>query len=46
MKISGFDDAGNLLPLVTTSDAGPDEAGDKNIMTYSCRLCLTRDLPD
>jgi flavin-dependent dehydrogenase len=46
MKISGFDDAGNLLPLVTTSDAGPDEAGDKNIMTYSFRLCLTRDLPD
>ena len=41
MKISGFDDAGNLLPLVTTSEAGPDEAGDKNIMTYSFRLCLT-----
>jgi hypothetical protein len=45
MKISGFDDAGNLLPLVTTSEAGPDEAGDKNIMTYSFRLCLTRN-PD
>ena len=43
MDISGFDDAGKLLPLVTTSDAGPDEAGDKNIMTYSFRLCLTRD---
>ena len=43
MNISGFDDAGNLLPLVTTTDAGPDEAGDKNIMTYSFRLCLTRD---
>ncbi len=43
MEISGFDDAGKLLPLVTTSDAGPDEAGDKNIMTYSFRLCLTRD---
>jgi hypothetical protein len=43
MDISGFDDAGNLLPLVTTSDAGPDDAGDKNIMTYSFRLCLTRD---
>jgi hypothetical protein len=42
MKISGFNDAGNLLPLVTTSEAGPDEAGDKNIMTYSFRLCLTR----
>lgn len=43
MKISGFDDAGGLLPLVTTSDAGPDDAGDQNIMTYSFRLCLTRD---
>ena len=43
MNISGFDDSGNLLPLVTTSDAGLDEAGDQNIMTYSFRLCLTRD---
>jgi FAD dependent oxidoreductase len=43
MNISGFDDAGHLLPLVTTSDAGFDEAGDKYIMTYSFRLCLTRD---
>ncbi len=43
MKISGFDEAGNLLPLVTTNDAGPNEAGDSNIMTYSFRLCLTKD---
>lgn len=43
MNISGFDDEGHLLPLVTTSEAGPDEDGDKNIMTYSFRLCLTRD---
>lgn len=43
MNISGLDENGRLLPLVTTSDAGPDEAGDKNIMTYSFRLCLTRD---
>jgi hypothetical protein len=43
MNINGFDDAGNLLPLVTTRDAGADDAGDKNIMTYSFRLCLTRD---
>jgi hypothetical protein len=43
MKISGFDAQGNLLPLVTTSDAGPKDAGDTNIMTYSFRLCLTRD---
>lgn len=43
MDISGFDDQGQMLPLMTTTDAGPDEAGDKNIMTYSFRLCLTRD---
>ena len=43
MEISGFGESGNFLPLVTTSDAGPEEAGDGNIMTYSFRLCLTRD---
>src|SRR5690606_4078175 len=43
MNIDGFDSQGNLLPLVTTADAGPDEAGDANVMTYSFRLCLTED---
>ena len=43
MDIDGFDDDGKLLPLVTTEDAGPEEAGDRNIMTYSFRLCLTTD---
>ena len=43
MDISGFDGAGKLLPLVTTNDVGPDDTGDANIMTYSFRLCLTRD---
>lgn len=43
MNINGFDEQGNRLPLVTTDDAGPDEAGDTNIMTYSFRLCLTAD---
>ena len=43
MNISGFGEEGNLLPLVTTSDAGPEEAGDKNVMTYSFRLCVTKD---
>jgi len=43
MNINGFDDEGNLLPLVTTSDAGGEQAGDANVMTYSFRLCLTRD---
>jgi hypothetical protein len=43
MPISGVDDAGRLLPLITTADAGPDDEGDKNVMVYSFRLCLTRD---
>jgi hypothetical protein len=43
MNISGFDEEGKLLPLVTTSDAGPADAGDANVMTYSFRLCLTSD---
>ncbi|MEL7497742.1 MAG: FAD-dependent oxidoreductase [Planctomycetota bacterium] len=43
LNINGFDDKGMLLPLVTTDDAGPEEAGDKNVMTYSFRLCLTAD---
>jgi len=43
MNINGFDDDGKLLPLVTTDNGGPDEAGDKNIMTFSFRLCLTED---
>jgi hypothetical protein len=41
MDINGFDDEGELLPLLTTDDVGPEEAGDKNVMTYSFRLCLT-----
>ena len=41
MNIRGFDDDGRLLPLLTTEDAGPVEVGDRNIMTYSFRLCLT-----
>ena len=43
MNINGFDDQGQLLPLVTTSDVGDEKAGDKNVMTYSFRLCLTAD---
>lgn len=41
MMISGRDEDGDLLPLVTTDDAGDEAAGDKNVMTYSFRLCLT-----
>lgn len=43
MDIDGFDEEGGLLPLVTTSDAGPEEVGDDNVMVYSFRLCLTED---
>jgi len=41
MPMSGLDAQGNLLPLLTTKDAGPDEEGDGNVMVYSFRLCLT-----
>jgi hypothetical protein len=41
MKIDGFDAAGKMLPLITTTDAGPDAEGDANVMVYSFRLCLT-----
>ncbi|QOV87479.1 FAD-dependent oxidoreductase [Humisphaera borealis] len=43
MAISGLDDAGKPLPLITTIDAGATDEGDKNVMVYSFRLCLTRD---
>jgi hypothetical protein len=43
MNINGFDSQGKLLPLITTTDAGLEEAGDKNVMVYSFRLCLTED---
>lgn len=43
MEISGFDGAGNPLPLITATDAGPEEGGDRNVMVYSFRLCLTKD---
>jgi hypothetical protein len=41
MTIDGFDNASQLLPFVTTRDAGPEDEGDSNVMTYSFRLCLT-----
>jgi hypothetical protein len=41
MKIDGFTEDGKTLPLITTTDAGPDEKGDTNVMVYSFRLCLT-----
>lgn len=43
MRISGLGDDGKPLPLITTTDAGPEDAGDKNVMVYSFRLCVTKD---
>jgi len=43
MTMSGLDEKGNLLPLITTQDAGPEDEGDKNVMVYSFRLCVTED---
>lgn len=43
MAIDGFDATGRPLPLVTGVDAGAEESGDRNVMTFSFRLCLTRD---
>jgi hypothetical protein len=43
MKISGLGADGKPLPLITTTDAGPEDEGDKNVMVYSFRLCVTKD---
>lgn len=41
MAMSGFDAQGKLLPLLTGTDTGSDDDGDRNVMTYSFRLCTT-----
>jgi hypothetical protein len=43
MAISGLGNDGKPLPLITTTDAGPEDVGDKNVMVYSFRLCVTKD---
>jgi len=43
LAISGLGADGKPLPLITTTDAGSDAAGDKNVMVYSFRLCVTKD---
>ncbi len=43
MPLSGLDEDGRPLPLITTTDAGAEEEGDKNVMVYSFRLCVTKD---
>jgi hypothetical protein len=43
LEISGLGSDGKRLPLITTNDAGPEQEGDKNVMVYSFRLCVTKD---
>jgi hypothetical protein len=43
LAISGFAADDKALPLITATDAGLDDVGDKNVMVYSFRLCLTKD---
>jgi hypothetical protein len=43
MAMSGLDADGKPLPFITTTDAGPEEDGDKNVMVYSFRLCVTKE---
>ncbi|KLU06155.1 secreted protein-putative xanthan lyase -likeprotein [Rhodopirellula islandica] len=43
MNINGFDGQGEPLPLVTAMRVGDENVGDKNVMTYSFRLCLTEE---
>lgn len=43
MHMSGLDAEGKPLPFITTTDAGLDDEGDKNVMIYSFRLCVTKD---
>ncbi len=43
MAISGLDPTGKPLPLITDTDRGADDSGDRNVMVYSFRLCLTGD---
>ncbi len=42
LGITGLGADGKILPLITTTDAGPQEQGDKNVMVYSFRLCVTK----
>ncbi|WP_240491261.1 FAD-dependent oxidoreductase [Pirellula sp. SH-Sr6A] len=42
MEIDGFDKDGKLLPLITTKNTAEESLGDSHVMTYSFRLCLTK----
>src|SRR5207248_406872 len=44
MAISAMDAGGHTLPLITGRfDETADAEGDRNVMTYSFRLCVTSD---
>jgi hypothetical protein len=42
MNISGYNDKGDLLPLITTDFKDREGAGDDHVMTYSFRRCMER----
>ncbi|QDS94821.1 Xanthan lyase precursor [Roseimaritima multifibrata] len=42
IPVSGLDSNGQLLPLLTATEGGDEEAGDRHVMVYSFRLCLTK----
>ncbi|MBI3118007.1 MAG: FAD-dependent oxidoreductase [Candidatus Hydrogenedentes bacterium] len=41
VRVSPFDDQGNLIPLVQGSDPGEVGAADKKVQAYNFRLCLS-----
>ncbi len=43
MGVNPRDANGKLLPLMTGETAGDKEAGDRGLMVFSFRLCLTKD---
>ena len=43
VAINGFDADGLPLPLITSLRPGDEQAGEQTVMTYSFRLCLTKD---
>ncbi len=43
MAFSGLDANGKPLPLITTMATQPETDGDKHVMVYSFRLCVTKE---
>lgn len=43
LAIDGFDEHGLPLPFITATQLGEEEAGERSVMVYSFRLCVTKD---